>query len=98
MEDDSCTGDECATSVNTQDPTAINFKMTIKRSKAWYMVILMSLCYGIGELSHFLVGSTSRYMSQDLQYGDQSCLRNDSISADLGSDNITCSDYQKQET
>ncbi len=73
-------------------------KPVIKRSKAWYMVALMSLCYGIGELSHFLVGTTSRDMSQDLQYGDQSCLRNDSVPALLGSENITCSDYLKEET
>ena len=70
----------------------------IKRSKAWYMVALMSLCYGVGELSHFLVGTTSRDMSQDLQYGDQSCLRNHSTPAFPGSENITCSDYHQQQT
>lgn len=97
-EEESNTGDEDIKSVICQNKTTSNSKITIKRSKAWYMVILMSLCYGIGELSHFLVGTTSRYMSQDLQYGDQSCLRNNSISAELGSDNATCSDYQTQET
>lgn len=69
-----------------------------RMSRAWYLVGLMSLCYGVGELSHFLVGTTSRDMSQELQYGDQSCLRNDSIPAYLGGDNTTCSDFTDQQT
>ena len=72
----------------------------VKRRRAWYTAVLMSLCYGVGELSHFLVGTTSRAMSQDLQYGDQSCQRNDSLSV-AGADsiaNITCSDYVDEDT
>lgn len=71
--------------------------LIISRRRAWYVVVLMSLCYGIGELSHFLVGTTSRAMSQDLGYGDQSCLRNDSLHYDLDAFNITCSEYDTQE-
>lgn len=70
----------------------------VTRSKAWYMVVLMSLCYGVGELSHFLVGTTSRAMSQDLEYGDQSCLRNHSFPTELNGGNATCSDYLDEQT
>lgn len=69
----------------------------IGRGRAWYVVVLMSLCYGIGELSHFLVGTTSRAMSQDLGYGEQSCLRNESLQIDLGAFNVTCSDFATKE-
>lgn len=90
--------EESAKAMSIQDKSTNNSIVAITRSKAWYMVVLMSLCYGVGELSHFLVGTTSRDMSQDLQYGDQSCLRNNSIAAQLGGGNTTCSDYLDQET
>jgi hypothetical protein len=60
--------------------------------RLWWMVALMALCYGVGELSHFMVGITSRAMSQELQYGDQGCLNN---KTDTG--NVTCSDYSTEE-
>lgn len=77
--------------------TLENEQFSISRRRAWYVVGLMSLCYGIGELSHFLVGTTSRAMSQELGYGDQSCLRNESLHYDLNAFNITCSDFATQE-
>ncbi|XP_057372732.1 putative metabolite transport protein HI_1104 [Daphnia carinata] len=83
--------------VPTPEKAASDFSI-VKRSKAWYMVALMSLCYGIGELSHFLVGTTSRAMSQDLEYGDQSCLRNSSVPEQFGDGNTTCSEYLEQQT
>ena len=82
----------------TPDTTDPDLTKVVKRSKAWYMVVLMSLCYGIGELSHFLPGTTSRAMSQELEYGDQSCLRNESVPVHFGGGNTTCSDYSNQET
>lgn len=94
--EEECMVDESG--IKTIVPTAASDFSIVKRSKAWYMVALMSLCYGIGELSHFLVGTTSRVMSQDLEYGDQSCLRNSSIPEQLGGGNTTCSEYLQQET
>jgi len=74
-----------------------NKETEVKRSRAWYLVALMSLSYGIGELSHFMVGTTSRAMAQDLHYGDQSCLKNDSLWNGLET-NVTCSDFEYQES
>ena len=114
--------EDCSVDVDEGAKGSLNNKPmdltpVMKRSKAWYMVALMSLCYGVGELSHFLVGTTSRdmaqvcclylvllltlkndYTTQDLQYGDQSCLTNDSVLSFPGSENITCSDFGQQET
>lgn len=56
--------------------------------RAWWLVALMATSFGIGELSHFVLGSTSRDMAQELQYGDQSCLLNNT-----GTGEITCADY-----
>ena len=77
--------------------TLESVQFSISRRRAWYVVWLMSLCYGIGELSHFLVGTTSRAMSQELGYGDQSCLRNESLHYDLNTFDVTCSDFANLE-
>ena len=82
-------------------PTTVTAASGIKNSRAWswYTAVLMSLCYGVGELSHFLVGTTSRAMSQDLHYGDRSCQRNDSLAMEVGEiSNITCSHYLDENT
>lgn len=34
----------------------------------------------IGELGHFLLGTVSRAMSQDIHYGDLGCLKEVSLS------------------
>ena len=39
-----------------------------------YILGLLTLSYLLGELGHFLLGSTSRPMSRELEYGDQACL------------------------
>ena len=65
----------------------------ISKCSSWYLVVLMAMAYGVGELSHFLVGIISRSMSQELQYGDQSCLSNSTSPG-----NITCSDLTSEET
>lgn len=97
MDEDSVSENTCHSPL--PDNVLVGSKETerLKLGKAWYLVILMSMCYGVGELSHFLVGTTSRDMSQELEYGDQSCLRNNSVPAYLGGDNTTCSEYQDKE-
>ena len=64
--------------------------------RAWYLVLLMATSYGVGELSHFMVGITSRAMSQELHYGDQSCLR--SSFYDSENENVTCADQPDNDT
>ena len=57
------------------------------RFRAWYLVSIMSVSFGLGELSHFLVGSTTNLMAQELHYGDVACFKNATIE-DFG--NVTC--------
>jgi secreted protein with Ig-like and vWFA domain len=82
------------------EPATVTAAGGIKNSRvwSWYTAVLMSLCYGVGELSHFLVGTTSRAMSQDLHYGDLSCQRNDSALEVGDISNITCSHYLDEDT
>lgn len=63
--------------------------------RSWYLVVLMALSFGMGELSHFLVGTTTRLMAQDLHYGDQSCLIRTNASG-RAVPNITCSSYKNE--
>lgn len=67
-------------------------KMTgYTRLRAWYLVAMMSLSFGMGELSHYLVGSTTKLMAQELHYGDMICFTNSSVPAN----NITtCSSFK----
>lgn len=69
-------------------------KMTgYSRFRAWYLVLMMAVSYGLGELSHFLVGSTTKSMAQELHYGDMTCFRNENATdEDIG--NFTCSSIQ----
>ena len=41
-----------------------------------YYLSLMTLSYIVGELTHFLVNTTSRALARDLQFGDLSCFNN----------------------
>jgi len=66
--------------------------ITTDRKRSWYLLVLMSLAFGMGELSHFLVGTTTRLMAQDLHYGDQSCMKGPNASARIAA-NVTCSSY-----
>lgn len=44
------------------------------RMSKWTMLPLLTLIYGVGELGHFLIGVVTRSASQDIGYGDMSCL------------------------
>lgn len=79
--------------------TSEEYKTTTgySRPRAWYLVLLMAFSFGMGELSHFLVGSTTRLMAQELHYGDQSCFRRDDVTdADLA--NVTCPSFKDEST
>ena len=43
---------------------------------AWsaYQLGLLTCSYVFGELSHFLIGVTSRDIARDIHYGDQACF------------------------
>lgn len=48
--------------------------MAIKRGTYWSLFLMGSI-YMIGELGHFLLGTVSRSMAQDIHYGDKGCLK-----------------------
>ncbi|CAH0713995.1 unnamed protein product, partial [Brenthis ino] len=42
----------------------------------WYVLGLVSVGYILGELGHYLIGTTSKLTAEDLHYGDKSCMLN----------------------
>jgi hypothetical protein len=55
--------------------------------KKGYILFILTICYIIGELGHYLIGSSSRATAKDVHYGDHACqLANASF---IENDNIT---------
>jgi hypothetical protein len=42
-----------------------------------YILAILTLCYIVGELGHYLIGITSRATARDIDYGDHACQLND---------------------
>ncbi|CAB3219906.1 unnamed protein product [Arctia plantaginis] len=42
----------------------------------WYVLGLVSILYILGELGHYLIGTTSKVTADDLHYGDKACMLN----------------------
>jgi len=40
----------------------------------WYRVTILMVCYLFGEYGHYLLGVVSRPMTQELEFGDKSCV------------------------
>ena len=51
----------------------------------------LTVAYVFGEMSHYLVGVTSRDMAREIHYGDLACYDNDSFSGEANS-SIVCED------
>merc|ERR1719397_14770 len=49
-------------------------------SKVYYLS-LMTLSYIVGELTHFLINTTSRAVAREVEFGDQSCFKNETAVA-----------------
>lgn len=45
--------------------------------KKAYILGILTVCYIVGELGHYLIGVTSRATARDIDYGDHSCQQND---------------------
>lgn len=45
----------------------------------WWTLFLLGCTYSTGELGHFLLGSVSRPMAQELHFGDKACLKNNEV-------------------
>jgi hypothetical protein len=44
--------------------------------KKAYILFILTICYIVGELGHYLIGVTSRATAKDTNYGDKACLLN----------------------
>ena len=42
-----------------------------------YYLALMTLSYIVGELTHFLINTTSRAVAREIKFGDQSCFKSE---------------------
>ena len=51
----------------------------------------LTVAYIFGEMSHYLVGVTSRDMAREIGYGDMACYNNDNFSEEMNS-SIICDD------
>jgi len=65
-----------------------------------YFLSLMTLSYIVGELTHFLINTTSRAVAREIGYGEMSCFKNETI-ADVGGDDgdetgVICSEIKNE--
>lgn len=44
--------------------------------KKAYILFILTICYIVGELGHYLIGVTSRATARDIDYGDHACQQN----------------------
>jgi hypothetical protein len=44
--------------------------------KKAYILGILTVCYVVGELGHYLIGVTSRATAKDISYGDHACQLN----------------------
>jgi len=44
----------------------------------WYYVVVCMGCYAVGEIGHFLIGIVSQPIAQDIGFGDEGCISNNS--------------------
>ena len=54
------------------------FKLCGENWYSWYTTLVLMGCYAVGELGHFLIGIVSKPISQDMKFGEQGCIANDS--------------------
>ena len=51
-----------------------------------YHLSLMTLSYIVGELTHFLINTTSREVAREIEYGEKSCFPNKTITETMAPD------------
>ncbi|GBP17641.1 Protein spinster homolog 2 [Eumeta japonica] len=56
----------------------------------WYVLGLVSIGYILGELGHYLIGTTSKVTADDLHYGDKACMMNSSLHLTLAQLPLAC--------
>ena len=61
-----------------------------------YYLSLMTLSYIVGELTHFLVNTTSRALARDLQFGDLSCFKNETAVTGEEEISVNCTSLKEE--
>ena len=64
-----------------------------------YFLGLMTLSYIVGELTHFLINTTSRAVAQEIEFGDKGCFKDENyVGSDRGPDELFECKNHKNET
>ena len=66
-----------------------------------YFLALMTLSYIVGELTHFLIGTNSREVAREIEFGDKACFTNTSkiaksTTAELQEDLFECKESKNE--
>lgn len=59
-----------------------------------YQLGLMTVAYIVGELTHFLVNTTSKSQAREIGYGEKSCFTNDSV---IEAESVNCTDLEEED-
>ncbi|CRL01903.1 CLUMA_CG015071, isoform A [Clunio marinus] len=65
--------------------------------KKIYILFILTICYIVGELGHYLIGVTSRATARDIDYGDHACQLNNT-KFEKNSLPIQCDDISEPES
>ena len=61
---------------SSSDEARTPSRQTFVASRQWWLLTLLTASYVVGELSHFLIGVTSRDVARTIHYGDVACFKN----------------------
>ena len=61
-----------------------------------YFLSLMTLSYIVGELTHFLINTTSREVAREVEFGEKSCFLNKSYVSEKEPDLFDCPESKNE--
>ena len=61
-----------------------------------YFLSLMTLSYIVGELTHFLINTTSRDVARGVEFGENSCFVNGSFALDEDKEIFECPESKNE--
>lgn len=59
-----------------------------------YILGLLTLAFIVGEISHFLIGVTSRDVAREIHYGQKACFANITTTFNVTED--FCNDFEEE--
>lgn len=60
-----------------------------------YYLALMTLSYIVGELTHFLINTTSRAVAREIKFGDKSCFKSETNESSVGR-SVNCTSLKNE--